>query len=686
MAIILQRILAGLTLCIVSPLLIIISLIIRVTSGRPIFYKQKRMGKGGKSFWMWKFRTMGIDAEKQQRKYSKLNEADGPVFKIKNDPRFTKFGKWLSRSGLDELPQLINVMRGEMALVGPRPLPVNEGKKIPAKYKRRFEVLPGMTSSWVVEGAHKLTFVRWMELDVDYVDKRSTRLDCVMLGKTSLMMLKFIGGMITSALGVALGKYEAVIAIVIVAMGVLSRYWRMLTELVWNDEIFYLTIARENSLIDLLQTNHWIVDHPPLYLVFMHYWSMVSTNPIWIRWPNLIFYLISAYTLYKLGDRLFRSTGFKLLLSGLYALYPYFVGIEWQAIPYAMTFSIFMISLYCFSYVLEEDSDDKYVIYSAVFMALFFYTSFEAGYYAVSLFLICALIFPKMARIVRWRVVKMFSIAFVLVAPELVVTVGKMKEFAGLSTHWLEWKWGLDNLMVDVFGLAISPTMFGLLIFLTLALLRLFWSERKMSLLGIIVPGLIIGFFGAVATVSSIFFYASHPKGYYYVILLIWITILLLVQSVLVKFSESKWLVYCLLLGCSVVLFNPGKGWYKAQYLYSTPQGSPFVIRESILSTLEQDSTWVIVTDEEMGEANWRDSIHFGWYYFKCLDIPTNSRCQLGVEARKDIPNKIGSENVNLIGVIIDSRARDRFERVLCTAKEKCLIWDFEKNALRQVN
>jgi len=117
----------------------VIAWLIKREDGGPVFFKQERWGKGRRPFVMWKFRTMKVGAEEEKEKLLALNEADGPVFKIRNDPRFTRVGRWLSRVGLDELPQLWNVVRGEMALVGPRPLPAEEARKVPKKYWRRYE-------------------------------------------------------------------------------------------------------------------------------------------------------------------------------------------------------------------------------------------------------------------------------------------------------------------------------------------------------------------------------------------------------------------------------------------------------------------------------------------------------------------------------------------------------------------
>lgn len=157
-----------------------------------LFFIQERAGKDGKVFRMYKFRTMYPGAEKDQERYRHFNEANGPVFKIHNDPRFTKIGRWLARTGLDELPQIINVIKGEMVLVGPRPLPPSEEKKIPAKWRmKRRSVKPGITSSWVVSGGHTLKFREWMELDMKDIDKKGSIYDIVIGIKTiALLFIK----------------------------------------------------------------------------------------------------------------------------------------------------------------------------------------------------------------------------------------------------------------------------------------------------------------------------------------------------------------------------------------------------------------------------------------------------------------------------------------------------------------
>ncbi|KKU04132.1 MAG: Exopolysaccharide biosynthesis polyprenyl glycosylphosphotransferase [Candidatus Woesebacteria bacterium GW2011_GWC2_47_16] len=172
------------------PLFALLWILIKLDDGGSLFFKQRRAGKNKKSFIMYKVRTMVLGAEKQKRKYLHLNEAGGPVFKIYEDPRYTRIGKLLAHSGLDELPQLINIIKGEMSFVGPRPLPISEAKRVPKIYEKRFSVAPGITSLWVVRGAHSLSFDKWMKLDLDYIKHQSLFLDLKVAISTVFLMLK----------------------------------------------------------------------------------------------------------------------------------------------------------------------------------------------------------------------------------------------------------------------------------------------------------------------------------------------------------------------------------------------------------------------------------------------------------------------------------------------------------------
>jgi exopolysaccharide biosynthesis polyprenyl glycosylphosphotransferase len=172
-------------LLILAPLFAVVALLIKLNSPGPVLFSQERIGLNKRRFQMLKFRTMVNDAEKQQAILEQLNEAEGPVFKIKNDPRVTPIGKFLRRFSVDELPQLINVLKGDMSLVGPRPLPVRDVERIDvASHKRRFSIKPGITCLWQVNGRSNIGFEEWVRLDLQYIDQWSLGLDMLILLKT----------------------------------------------------------------------------------------------------------------------------------------------------------------------------------------------------------------------------------------------------------------------------------------------------------------------------------------------------------------------------------------------------------------------------------------------------------------------------------------------------------------------
>jgi exopolysaccharide biosynthesis polyprenyl glycosylphosphotransferase len=181
----LDRIAATLGLIILSPLFLLIGLAVKLTSNGPVFFVQQRFGLGKRKFGMIKFRTMVVDAEARQASLEHLNEHNGPTFKMKSDPRITRLGAFLRRSSLDELPQLINVLKGEMSLVGPRPLPSRDVERFSAAWlMRRFSVKPGITGLWQVSGRSNTDFDNAIKLDLRYIDKWSLLLDVKILFRT----------------------------------------------------------------------------------------------------------------------------------------------------------------------------------------------------------------------------------------------------------------------------------------------------------------------------------------------------------------------------------------------------------------------------------------------------------------------------------------------------------------------
>jgi exopolysaccharide biosynthesis polyprenyl glycosylphosphotransferase len=181
-------------LVLLAPLLVTVAALVKWTSPGPVLFSGERVGLNRRRFRMLKFRTMVAGAERMQAQLEHLNEASGAVFKIRNDPRLTPIGALLRSSSIDELPQLVNVLRGELSLVGPRPLPVRDYERFASDvHRRRFSVRPGITCLWQIGGRSDVSFDRWMELDLEYIDTWSLWLDLKILVKTVPAVLRGTG-------------------------------------------------------------------------------------------------------------------------------------------------------------------------------------------------------------------------------------------------------------------------------------------------------------------------------------------------------------------------------------------------------------------------------------------------------------------------------------------------------------
>ncbi len=176
-----------------SPLMLVLAILIKRDSPGPVFYLSRRYGRNGQEFWMYKFRSMVEQAQNLQSKLNDQNQADGPIFKIRSDPRVTQFGKFLRKYSLDELPQIINVLKGEMSLVGPRPFPIDQIEKEDLRQLKRLKVTPGITGLWQIRGRSDLSFSYLIKWDIWYINNWSFWLDINILLQTIPAVIKAKG-------------------------------------------------------------------------------------------------------------------------------------------------------------------------------------------------------------------------------------------------------------------------------------------------------------------------------------------------------------------------------------------------------------------------------------------------------------------------------------------------------------
>jgi lipopolysaccharide/colanic/teichoic acid biosynthesis glycosyltransferase len=172
-------------LLLLLPVLVVIAIAIKLGDGGPVFYRQRRIGRDKRPFDMLKFRSMRIDADKVRESLMRYNEADGPVFKMRNDPRVTAVGRFIRRHSLDEFPQFINVLVGDMSIVGPRPPMPHEVEHYEEWQLRRLSVRPGLTCLWqVAPNRHAIAFDKWVNLDLEYIDRRNVWFDLQLIART----------------------------------------------------------------------------------------------------------------------------------------------------------------------------------------------------------------------------------------------------------------------------------------------------------------------------------------------------------------------------------------------------------------------------------------------------------------------------------------------------------------------
>jgi len=190
-----EKVFALFLLLFTLPIILVFSILVKVTSTGPIFFKQLRVGLHGRKFYQYKIRSMVVNADEIKEELNSLNEQNGPVFKIKNDPRITKVGKFMRKYSIDELPQLFNILLGSMSLIGPRPLPVSEVDQFAEDFlHRRHSMKPGVTGLWQVSGRNSIKdFNDWVKLDMEYIDNWSFVLDAKIVFKTFSTVLSGTG-------------------------------------------------------------------------------------------------------------------------------------------------------------------------------------------------------------------------------------------------------------------------------------------------------------------------------------------------------------------------------------------------------------------------------------------------------------------------------------------------------------
>lgn len=494
-----------------------------------------------------------------------------------------------------------------------------------------------------------------------------------------------------------LGKYLSLIAAsTIFVGGLFLRMERVLSKVVWGEEAIYLEVARDHSFKELVLVKHWLIDHPQLYLILLHFWSRLGTSPFLIRLPNMIAYLVSFCFIFQIGKLVFENSYIKYLLLGIYALFPYYLGIDWQAVPYSMAMMFFLGSMVYLLKLISGDQGKKTIAILSIFLTLFLYTSFESIYFFASiiLFLLISRVFRLVKTEVIMKILLGMLISLFLFSPEIFLVLSRVREFPNLSSGLI----GGDNSILiflsDLFALSKISVVEILALLatftsLTLLVLRDETKEKSFTLVftSLVASPVFIYF------ISNLFFEVRHPRAYYFIIFEIFITLLIILDHALLKSMAIKWSTIVLFIVLILnYVFRVDSKWLRDEYLYSQPYKGATELRNQLQQLLKktklENKSALLLLDNNIKKGNWYEGVYFYEYYFKCLDLKNKSSCDDIKEVKnlENIPDTFtGPKHETVIGVMVSGDTSRYFLKNVCPLYQSCYLWNFKYHEFRKI-
>lgn len=485
-------------------------------------------------------------------------------------------------------------------------------------------------------------------------------------------------------------------SIAVVMAGLHLRYYRVVNELIWGEEAIYLGIARAHSLLDILFVKHWLIDHPQLYLVFMDFWSMLGTDPIWLRAPNLVVYLLSAYIVFKIANLLFTSSLVKFILLGFYCLMPYFVGIEWQAVPYSFAIFFFWGTTYSVLSLIKSSQSREHLYSLIVFLTLFLYTSFESLFLVTSIFVFLMILY--IFSLAPFEKLKMLSLGVllpvILFLPEVIIVLFRLKEFPKLAGHFVEKNYQIWTLLERIFLL--QKTSILAYVFAAIVVLcgcRLLLRCLNIRVLALFVLSIFVTNFAVINFISNNFFEIRHPRGLYLAVATFGILILFMVEAYGRYLSSLKYLPLLLI----ILLISPNvdqvnENWLRAGYTYRRQFSESILLRDELVLFLRQkqmDHTEMyVMLDDNIPIEDWYEGVYLYDYYFKCLDLGSQDHCNLIQDSQVRVRNLLELANLkemNLVGIFVSNNTRGYFLDEICQKQQSCYLWNLNQKKFEVV-
>lgn len=419
-------------------------------------------------------------------------------------------------------------------------------------------------------------------------------------------------------------------------LGLFIRVMRIWSELVWADEVFYLTIAKTKSLGDILFVRHWIIDHPQLYMAFQHFWTIASTKEWWLRLPNLFFYSTSVLVLWKLSGLIFKSVYARVLLVMFYSILPYYIGLDWQAIPYTFTFGFFLISFYFLVRQLFGDKGWAMKLFYILGTTSFLYSSFEGIFYVMGVF-VFLVIGGWVLKIVNLEKVMSLiiqsSVSAVLFLPEVVIVLKRIGEMPQVAKHLI----GSEFSFIEFFYFTLTAqrldlrsgwlvvTVLVVLCFLALILSKRWAKKEKVGFT------LMLSLFGVgvlmIEVISKYFYMIKQPKSYYYLIMLAVVLAMVLIERYWRRIHVWVSVVLLLMVGGYLKEIRSGESeWITAGYFYDTAYINPYQARDAVIHLLSEGDMRVVI-GYGTGSGGDEKYVPISDYYFKCFDLNERTLC-----------------------------------------------------------
>lgn len=473
----------------------------------------------------------------------------------------------------------------------------------------------------------------------------------------------------------------------VVVVGLMLRGLRILAEPVWGEEVVYVQIAGM-SIGDILLVRHWLVDHPQLYLLISHYWSLFSLSGWWLRLPSLFAYLASSYILNKIVERLYRSELSKLGVMAFYALFPYFVGLEWQAVPYAFAIMFFFMSLLACLRVFDGGFVGRNGLWLVISLSLWLYTSFESVYFVGLLFAFS--FFMTLLKVLSKKflvsLVKVLMVVGVVFLPEMIVVLIRMSELQRLSGGISWYSEGIFRFILSLFMPMVSWKVAGLLFTGLFGYLSWRMLKLKMGVSWWFVWFVVIGTWGILSVLGDNFMDVRHPRAFYYLIMAAVMLFLGVLEQGWEYFRARMILmgVGGLVVVCMLVGYVRSPRLVLATYGYHRLGMDFGRVRGSLLELLggEGGEDLRVVLDDSVKMESWYDAAALYDYYLRCYDLSRVRWGECGLIQERRLQGDWSEEEFDkqklYLGVFGVTSSHNLFVDSCIEKEINCLVWEEE--------